>query len=148
MCCVPGGELLLMTLLLVVISMLSAWWATLSDIWIFLSLTVPIAIVIIAICPSEPSAWPWWQFAVTLHPTPPLSPHCRYEILTPNAIPKGFMDGKQACEKMVSERWSACMCVCVCVCMVSRGGEGWAGNLPSPRPSASQPFPHPPRFRP
>lgn len=25
-----------------------------------------------------------------------------YEILTPNAIPKGFMDGKQACEKMVS----------------------------------------------
>uniref|UniRef100_A0A8C9A5U4 Myosin heavy chain 14 n=1 Tax=Prolemur simus TaxID=1328070 RepID=A0A8C9A5U4_PROSS len=26
----------------------------------------------------------------------------RYEILTPNAIPKGFMDGKQACEKMVS----------------------------------------------
>ncbi|KAK2492085.1 hypothetical protein MC885_019740, partial [Smutsia gigantea] len=27
----------------------------------------------------------------------------RYEILTPNAIPKGFMDGKQACEKMVSE---------------------------------------------
>lgn len=29
------------------------------------------------------------------------APH-RYEILTPNAIPKGFMDGKQACEKMVS----------------------------------------------
>lgn len=26
---------------------------------------------------------------------------CSYEILTPNAIPKGFMDGKQACEKMV-----------------------------------------------
>lgn len=26
----------------------------------------------------------------------------RYEILTPNAIPKGFMDGKQACERMVS----------------------------------------------
>uniref|UniRef100_A0A673WPH9 Myosin, heavy chain 10, non-muscle n=1 Tax=Salmo trutta TaxID=8032 RepID=A0A673WPH9_SALTR len=25
----------------------------------------------------------------------------RYEILTPNAIPKGFMDGKQACERMV-----------------------------------------------
>ncbi|XP_014416267.2 myosin-14 isoform X1 [Camelus ferus] len=25
----------------------------------------------------------------------------RYEILTPNAIPKGFMDGKQACEKMI-----------------------------------------------
>uniref|UniRef100_A0A8C9KN48 Myosin heavy chain 14 n=1 Tax=Panthera tigris altaica TaxID=74533 RepID=A0A8C9KN48_PANTA len=24
-----------------------------------------------------------------------------YEILTPNAIPKGFMDGKQACEKMI-----------------------------------------------
>ena len=24
----------------------------------------------------------------------------RYEILTPNAIPKGFMDGKQACERM------------------------------------------------
>lgn len=26
---------------------------------------------------------------------------CRYEILTPNAIPKGFMDGKQACVLMV-----------------------------------------------
>ena len=26
----------------------------------------------------------------------------RYEILTPNAIPKGFMDGKQACERLVS----------------------------------------------
>uniref|UniRef100_UPI00358E9046 myosin-10-like isoform X1 n=1 Tax=Myxine glutinosa TaxID=7769 RepID=UPI00358E9046 len=26
----------------------------------------------------------------------------RYEILTPNAIPKGFMDGKQACERMVN----------------------------------------------
>lgn len=25
----------------------------------------------------------------------------RYEILTPNAIPKGFMDGKKAAEKMV-----------------------------------------------
>lgn len=26
----------------------------------------------------------------------------RYEILTPNSIPKGFMDGKQACVLMVS----------------------------------------------
>ncbi|XP_051776097.1 myosin-10 isoform X3 [Erpetoichthys calabaricus] len=26
----------------------------------------------------------------------------RYEILTPNAIPKGFMDGKQACERMIN----------------------------------------------
>lgn len=26
----------------------------------------------------------------------------RYELLTPNIIPKGFMDGKKACEKMVS----------------------------------------------
>lgn len=25
----------------------------------------------------------------------------RYEILTPNAIPRGFMDGKKAVEKMV-----------------------------------------------
>ncbi len=25
----------------------------------------------------------------------------RYELLTPNVIPKGFMDGKKACEKMV-----------------------------------------------
>ncbi|KAK1877210.1 Myosin-10, partial [Dissostichus eleginoides] len=25
----------------------------------------------------------------------------QYEILTPNAIPKGFMDGKQACERMI-----------------------------------------------
>ena len=25
----------------------------------------------------------------------------RYELLTPNAIPKGFMDAKRACEKMV-----------------------------------------------
>jgi hypothetical protein len=28
--------------------------------------------------------------------------HFRYELLTPNVIPKGFMDGKKACEKMVS----------------------------------------------
>ena len=27
---------------------------------------------------------------------------CRYEILAANAIPKGFMDGKQACCLMVS----------------------------------------------
>jgi len=26
----------------------------------------------------------------------------RYELLTPNVIPKGFMDGKKACQKMVS----------------------------------------------
>ena len=26
----------------------------------------------------------------------------RYELLTPNAIPKGFMDGKKCCERMVS----------------------------------------------
>ncbi|XP_040569834.1 myosin heavy chain, non-muscle isoform X3 [Lepeophtheirus salmonis] len=26
----------------------------------------------------------------------------RYELLTPNAIPKGFMDGKKACEKMIT----------------------------------------------
>lgn len=26
----------------------------------------------------------------------------RYELLTPNAMPKGFMDGKLACEKMIS----------------------------------------------
>ena len=25
----------------------------------------------------------------------------RYELLTPNVIPKGFMDGKKACEKMI-----------------------------------------------
>ena len=25
----------------------------------------------------------------------------RYELMTPNVIPKGFMDGKKACEKMV-----------------------------------------------
>ena len=25
----------------------------------------------------------------------------RYEILTPGVIPKGFMDGKKACEKMI-----------------------------------------------
>lgn len=29
----------------------------------------------------------------------------RYEILTPNAIPKGFMDGKQACVLMVSKQF-------------------------------------------
>lgn len=44
--------------------------------------------VIVSVTPSSP---------------PPLHHPCRYEILTPNAIPKGFMDGKQACEKMVSE---------------------------------------------
>ena len=27
--------------------------------------------------------------------------HFRYELLTPNVIPKGFMDGKKAVEKMV-----------------------------------------------
>lgn len=27
----------------------------------------------------------------------------RYEILAANAIPKGFMDGKQACSLMVSQ---------------------------------------------
>lgn len=26
----------------------------------------------------------------------------RYELLTPNSIPKGFMDGKKACEKMIA----------------------------------------------
>ncbi|CAA9995749.1 unnamed protein product, partial [Nesidiocoris tenuis] len=26
----------------------------------------------------------------------------RYELLTPNVIPKGFMDGKKACEKMIN----------------------------------------------
>lgn len=31
----------------------------------------------------------------------------RYEILTPNSIPKGFMDGKQACVLMVSGAPSA-----------------------------------------
>lgn len=31
-----------------------------------------------------------------------ICPSLRYEILTPNAIPKGFMDGKQACMLMVS----------------------------------------------
>lgn len=36
------------------------------------------------------------------NPAPaPLSFVHRYEILTPSAIPKGFMDGKQACERMV-----------------------------------------------
>ena len=43
-------------------------------------------------------------------PTPPLPTHFRYEILTPNAIPKGFMDGKQACEKMVSVGWRLRVC--------------------------------------
>ena len=27
----------------------------------------------------------------------------RYELLTPNVIPRGFMDGKKACEKMVGK---------------------------------------------
>ena len=30
----------------------------------------------------------------------------RYELLTPNVIPKGFMDGKKACEKMVSPEFA------------------------------------------
>ena len=29
----------------------------------------------------------------------------RYELLTPNVIPKGFMDGKRACEKMVRSQY-------------------------------------------
>ena len=28
-------------------------------------------------------------------------PFVRYEILTPNVVPKGFMDGKKAAQKMV-----------------------------------------------
>lgn len=38
-------------------------------------------------------AWKCYLYTVSLF---------RYEILTPNAIPNGFMDGKQACERMVS----------------------------------------------
>ena len=33
----------------------------------------------------------------------------RYELLTPNVIPKGFMDGKKACENMVSF-WLGLVC--------------------------------------
>jgi myosin protein heavy chain len=36
----------------------------------------------------------------------------RYELLTPNVIPKGFMDGKQACEKMVCTQWLLCLPYC------------------------------------
>ena len=35
--------------------------------------------------------------ALSALPAPP----SRYEILTPGVIPKGFMDGKKACEKMI-----------------------------------------------
>lgn len=68
-----------------------------------LTVHIIIIIVIIAICHSEPSAGLRQEFsdcAITVHPLLPTPG--RYEILTPNAIPKGFMDGKQACEKMVS----------------------------------------------
>lgn len=44
----------------------------------------------------------------------------RYEILTPNSIPKGFMDGKQAC-----------------VLMVSPAAVPWSGNLWQLGPSCS-----------
>lgn len=40
--------------------------------------------------------------ASPLHPMLTLLLSVRYEILTPNAIPRTFMDGKQACELMVS----------------------------------------------
>lgn len=48
-----------------------------------------------------------WPFLKLTHPhcqTDLLTEHlsCRYEILTPNAIPRTFMDGKQASELMVS----------------------------------------------
>ena len=47
----------------------------------------------------------------------------RYELLTPNVIPKGFMDGKRACEKMVRTVWilfilSLYYEICVMVCIV------------------------------
>jgi len=37
----------------------------------------------------------------------------RYELLTPNVIPKGFMDGKKACEKMVCSRLNYDLSFCV-----------------------------------
>lgn len=46
------------------------------------------------------------------------SPH-RYEILAPNAIPKGFMDGKQACILMVSIFSSRLTSLCLLVALVS-----------------------------
>ena len=40
----------------------------------------------------------------------------RYEILTPGIIPKGFMDGKKAAEKMVGGRaWVQCVPACTYV---------------------------------
>ena len=43
----------------------------------------------------------------------------RYEILTPGIIPKGFMDGKKAAEKMVS------VCACVRACVHHRSMEAF-----------------------
>ena len=38
----------------------------------------------------------------------------RYELLTPNVIPKGFMDGKKACQKMVCCFLLADQTICLC----------------------------------
>lgn len=44
---------------------------------------------------------------------------CRYEILTPSAIPKGFMDGKQACVLMVRNGHHLFVCLSsVSVCFL------------------------------
>nr|XP_021524271.1 myosin-14 [Aotus nancymaae] len=64
----------------------------------------------------------------------------RYEILTPNAIPKGFMDGKQACEKMVGGQ------SLVCVCRGPGGGGVGLGSplhCPSSLPLPITPTPYP-----
>lgn len=57
----------------------------------------------------------------------------RYELLTPNVIPKGFMDGKKACEKMVGvmyvqERfmrlvWGECGREIMCPCFESESNN-------------------------
>lgn len=41
----------------------------------------------------------------------------RYELLTPNVIPKGFMDGKKACQKMVCFKSFLCF-VCYYSCLL------------------------------
>lgn len=63
--------------------------------------TVPLIIIVVTRSPALGHGTSSVTVCSNSPPTPP-SPG-RYEILTPNAIPKGFMDGKQACEKMVSE---------------------------------------------
>lgn len=70
----------------------------------FVFLTVLVIVIVLLLSPFVPLSSVPAVVTAGCKSAPPITAHCRYELLTPNAIPKGFMDGKQACEKMVSVR--------------------------------------------